>query len=191
MATSNLNQSGSMYFSEVRPQEKITKQLRTLTTGELRLYALIDAAHTATELQMIRQHVFFDAALGLFAGMPEQDAQSAGPFLLQLNPFETTHEARISWLIKAQILAPCVTWIWSEAIPSVLHRHLQQQLIAKLPDGNEALLRFYDPRVLQQLLTTLFNTEQKKALLGPIVRWHWYLPETGQQAYPTDTTAVS
>lgn len=54
----------------------------------------------------------------------------------------------------------------------VIASHLRNRLIARRPDGERNLLRFYDPRVFRHL-RWLFSAEQMNLLLGPIAAWNW------------------
>ena len=143
------------------------------------LYALIDAAQAPVR-RALHDDYFPMAAFGLFEALPEQDAQSAGPYLLPLNPDEADHHARIDWLLAAETAAPCVVWLWSGAGREALFAHLQLQLIASLPGGGEALLRYYDPRVLHQLLAEGVLTQaQALHFAGPVARFQWHVPQRG------------
>ncbi len=159
----------------------------TQTVDDLRMYVLVDAAQPATARTQLTQHIPEASLMGLFQGMPEQSAQDAGPFLIPLNPFEDSHYARINWLCTVESQAPCVIWLWSRSTPTVLLKHFQQQLIVNLPDGSEALLRFYDPRVMQQISHGLFDADQLKTLMQPIAHSLWYTADAGYCHYPANT----
>ena len=51
-----------------------------------------------------------------------------------------------------------------------LERHLSTRLVLPKPEGETAIFRFYDPRVLPHLRWML-KPEQLSALMGPIARW--------------------
>lgn len=154
-------------------------ELAHRTTGELRLYAVVDSAQPTTDVAELHAHVPQVATMSLFDGMPEQEVREGGPFLLPLNPFEPSHQPRLRWLAEAETRAPCLTWLWAAVTPGALFAHLQAQLITTLPDQGEALLRYYDPRVLHRLLT-LFDASQRQQLAGPVQHWWLWHPEQGR-----------
>ncbi|MFA5983574.1 MAG: DUF4123 domain-containing protein [Methylococcaceae bacterium] len=167
--------------------EDTLSQICAFTVDSLRLYVLVDAAQPKTTVTQLAQHFPEESLLGLFQGMPEQSAQEAGPFIIPLNPFEDRHQPRLNWLLTTETQAPCLIWLWSPLTPMALLNHLQQQLIVILPDGSEALLRFYDPRVIQQITHGLFDANQLKTLLQPVTHARWYLPDAGYCSYPDNT----
>ena len=164
-------------------------QLQGHCSGGEQLYALIDAAHPQAKAALAEAQFQTPRLLGLFQGMAEQEAQAAGPYLLALNPAEEIDLARIARLDLAAQQAPCVSWLWSAARPDALFAHLQQQLVASLPDGGEALLRFYDPRVLTQLFAGPgLDAAQRAELAGPVTRWQWQAPGARAWVHAHHTT---
>lgn len=62
--------------------------------------------------------------------------------------------------------------IKSTATSTQVAAHLSRQLIVRAPDGSDALLRWYDPRVIRHLYW-LLAPEQLRALSGPVATWTW------------------
>jgi Domain of unknown function (DUF4123) len=69
-------------------------------------------------------------------------------------------------------LTPHVSWLIAGVPFDGLVQLLQLKLDVRLPDGTVGLLRFYDPRVLYGLATTL-TTAQRADFFGHIVEWHF------------------
>nr|CDQ36525.1 hypothetical protein BN993_06033 [Virgibacillus halodenitrificans] len=65
---------------------------------------------------------------------------------------------------------PLCGWLISRHASTSLAAYLGRQLKQMTPEGKPALLRFYDPRVLEHL-PRIFEPWQLSALLGPIDRW--------------------
>ncbi|WP_157956723.1 DUF4123 domain-containing protein [Salinicola halimionae] len=65
---------------------------------------------------------------------------------------------------------PFCGWITTKQACTTAAAYLGRQLAPATPDKKPALLRFYDPRVLEQLPRILLPW-QLSALLGPIDRW--------------------
>ncbi|KAA0020833.1 DUF4123 domain-containing protein [Salinicola corii] len=61
-------------------------------------------------------------------------------------------------------------WVISPHPIFSISRHIARRLRQKKPSGRQALLRYYDPRVLQRLQAIL-DEEQLAFLLGPIHHW--------------------
>lgn len=78
-------------------------------------------------------------------------------------------------------------WLISKQALSTIAGYLRRQLAQKTPEGKSALLRFYDPRVMERL-TRILDRAQLSALLGPIDQWihfdngrtlQWLAPHQG------------
>lgn len=60
----------------------------------------------------------------------------------------------------------------SDADSSAIAAHLSRRLVISRPDGGNALLRHFDPRVFRHL-TWLLTDTQMTLLMGRIARWTW------------------
>ncbi|OSN08930.1 hypothetical protein AU512_12975 [Lonsdalea iberica] len=105
----------------------------------------------------------------LFRHFPDSQIAWAGPWVIQLERSASLHE-KCNELEKN---SPAVSWINSYEDLDTLTEHLSSQLNITLEDGNSALLRFYDPRVLIRLKDIL-TSEQHHTLLTGIVDWVFY-----------------
>jgi Domain of unknown function (DUF4123) len=69
-------------------------------------------------------------------------------------------------------LAPQVSWLIASVPFDGLVQLLRLKLDVRLPDGSVGLLRFYDPRVLYGLATTL-TPGQRADFFDHIYEWHF------------------
>ncbi len=65
--------------------------------------------------------------------------------------------------------------------------HLTRQLVVRAPDGSDALLRWYDPRVFRHL-RWLLTAAQLRTLSGPVAGWCW---RDGSEDWRTHEVAVT
>lgn len=145
------------------------------TMPELRLYALIDGAQYQTcrgEWLTSRAGMY-----ALFMGTEDAALAHAGPWLVDT---EQTGEAFTEDLIALEHEAPAVSWLISALTLDGLAQVLQLNLDVRLPDGRNALLRFWDPRVLVSLVE-LLNADQREAFFAHIYEWH--LLNQGKRAW--------
>lgn len=78
-------------------------------------------------------------------------------------------DAEEPWLAKLDeldLLAPCISLIWSRAGIDALATHLQQFLIADIGDGMGVMLRYFDPRNLKTTMT-LWGEDTTQKLMAP------------------------
>lgn len=153
-ATSSGSQARAR-FDQLHPQQE-----------HLRLFALVDGqAFQALHGQSLQPG---PGKRALFDGTPDAPLAPAGPWLLDLTQPLTEAEQ----LLARERDAPHVSWLLAELTLDGLAQLLQLQLDAWLPDGRTALLRFYDPRVLYGLATTL-TAPQRVAFFAHIQEWHF------------------
>ncbi len=108
----------------------------------------------------------------LFEGTPEQDLYSAAPLLIAC-----TQDDRelVAWLVGLERLAPSVSWIDSPYGLETLAPMLTRRLACEIDDGQEVVLRFYDPRILLGLPSAL-TAEQKRYFFAPVTSWTAWEP---------------
>lgn len=137
-------------------------------------YALIDcAAHDDAFAQLNKR--FPDAQwASLFADTPEAHLLSAAPLLIALDA-AAPDAALVSWLIEKERARPSVTWLQSGFGLSTLAMMLTRRLQCRINEGEEVVLRFYDPRILLGLPSAL-NGPQKKFFFAPISSWTAWEP---------------
>ena len=132
----------------------------------LRLYGLVDGLQYETHRgeRLEDRHGF----ASLFHGTPDSALAHAGPWLVDVNEAGDTVTADLAHLERQ---VPSVTWLISETDLHGLAQLLQLQLDARLPDGRIALVRFWDPRVLSELVNVL-SPKQRETFFAHIHEWH-------------------
>lgn len=130
-------------------------------------YALLDcSAH---------EHAFRDLTTrfpdlqwrSLFDGTPEARLVSAAPILISAL---REHTALITWLEQLELASPSVSWIASSYPLSTLAPILTRRMQCEINDGQEVVLRFYDPRILLGLPSAL-TAQQKRYFFAPVSSW--------------------
>jgi len=143
---------------------------RTRQTGHtrpLRLIALVDGALDDTMLDAARarglawQSLYPDTMLE--ASRPE-----IGPFLLDLSADDEASHAMMLDLLNAGGESDLVVWLATGHAVSELAAYLHPLAEVTLPDTRQALLRYYDPSVLENLLPIL-TPAQRRELLAAFV----------------------
>ncbi|MFT0735635.1 DUF4123 domain-containing protein [Ralstonia wenshanensis] len=130
------------------------------------LYGLVDGLQYETHRgERLEDRQGF---VSLFHGTPDGALAHAGPWLVDVNE---AGEGVTADLARLEREAPAVTWLISEADVHGLAQLLQLQLDARLPDGRIALVRFWDPRVLAQLVNVL-SPKQRETFFAHIHEWH-------------------
>jgi hypothetical protein len=132
----------------------------------LLLYALVDGLVFE---QLHGKPIQPDAGCAaLFAGTEDAALAAAGPWLVDaaLQPDLNSR------LLAQEASAPLVSWLIADAPFDGLVQLLRLKLDVRLPDGSIGLLRFYDPRVLNSMATTL-TAPQREDFFGHIHEWHF------------------
>jgi hypothetical protein len=131
------------------------------------LYAVLDTAHEPSVFRLLLESKLEYA--WIFEG--EQACQLAhfAPYLVPLPP----HSPFLPALVQNGWGKNWGIYLTSSAAPWELLAFLRRQLVTWLPDGNQALLRFYDPRVLRTLLHTS-TSHQRQQFFGIV---HAYVME--------------
>lgn len=132
----------------------------------LGMYALVDGLGFEQVMGKPLQRGAGRAAL--FDGTADAPLSAAGPWLVDAAADGALNEA----LLEHRAQAPFVSWLFSEAPFHGLVQLLQLKLDVRMPDGQAALLRFYDPRVLRTLAQTL-SPAQREEFFAHIVEWHF------------------
>lgn len=158
-------------------------ELQTLEHAGMRLFALIDAAQPALSWKVLQEKFDSSLLLPLFAHLREHDAQEFGPYLLTIDMRVRQHSQNLLWLLEQERESPCLTWLVSNQPGAVIKEHLQSQLFTRLPTGEEVLLRYYDPRVLEQLLDNVLDQKQRRELAGPIAHWWFWSADNGRRRH--------
>lgn len=156
---------------------------------DLRLLALVDGL--AYEEHLIERLQPRLGVHSLFEGGPDAPLAHAGGWLIEP---DLTGPVMERDLFRLESKAPAVCWFFTRDPLGSLLVHLRQLLNLTLPDGRDALLRYYDPRVLVSLLRAL-NDEPSSNLgaipaacpFGFALEWHLWLD--GHRLHPTGLIA--
>lgn len=77
----------------------------------------------------------------------------------------------------------------ADTSPRVLAAQLAQRLILRMPDGDSAFFRYFDPRVFHHLQWVL-NENQMAVLMGHVVCWTWRDSAGSWQRYPRPEATI-
>jgi hypothetical protein len=135
--------------------------------SELRWYALVDGyqfeQHTGDRPQPTPC-----VNRALFQGTEDEPLAHAGPWLYDLAKCPEL----IDDLAVMEQALPAVSWLMTAMDLEGLAQFLQLKLDAVLPDGRKVLIRFYDPRVLGNLIKVM-DVEQRAEFFFLIEEWHF------------------
>lgn len=143
---------------DAKSRERLLKEMRTNLQP---LYAVLDAAHDSKVLGVLSKYKCEYASLFHSDRAPE--LIRFAPYIVALPP-------------TSAALEPLVDFGWgkdwgiyltSAATGDDLIQFLRRLLISTLPDGQQVLLRFYDPRVLRTLLSNA-APQQWQHFFGPV-----------------------
>lgn len=145
---------------------------------DIRLYALVDHGGMPgliDKLNNIKRNW-----ISLFEGSKEENALSVAPILFSIPADYESFKNRdfLTWLGKKGTYTSSVVLIASPLNIEELARRLKLRLDAMLPDDMAIMLRFFDPRVFEELSKVLLP-EQKELFLSVGYQW-WYIDRRGQ-----------
>ena len=138
--------------------------LQELRTNQQPLYAVLDASRDPRVLATLLQHKTQYA--WLFEPGTPTELMSFAPYLLPLPAESPALEA----LIDSGWTEHWGIYLTSRSSPWELLAFLKRLLLVQQPDGQQALLRFYDPRVLRPLLGSA-TAWQQPFLFGAVERY--------------------
>jgi len=114
----------------------------------------------------------------LFADTRESTALAVAPILVDVAVSNKPLPGLfLDWLAEHGAYSSTVTMLDSPLALDVLQRRLATRLDIKLSENMAAMLRFFDPRILAQLRTTL--TEQQAASFFSVAAYWWYIDRAG------------
>ncbi|KML49944.1 hypothetical protein VL15_27255 [Burkholderia cepacia] len=136
-------------------------------TRPLRLLALVDGALDDTMLGAARaQGIAWQSLYP--AAMLEASRPEIGPFLLDLSADDDASRATMLDLLNAGGESDLVVWLATgHALPEFA-AYLHPLAEATLPDTRQALLRYYDPSILE-ILVPVLTPVQRRELLAAFV----------------------
>ncbi|GLU33733.1 DUF4123 domain-containing protein [Trinickia caryophylli] len=147
---------------------ELTQWFESLGDGHdtpLNLYALVDGALSAGMLQLVTER---DAAWQCLYPdtMLEAASPSIAPYLVELRLDDQGQAALARTLLRQSEHTDLVLWIASRVPLPHLTRYLHPFAEVELADGRKALLRYYDPLILNTLLDAL-TPEQHDKFVAP------------------------
>jgi hypothetical protein len=147
----------------------IVEHFRALQQADtaLWLYALVDGFQYE---QHTGQRLVYQRGINrpIFLGTEDEPLAHAGPWLIDV----VRAPDQLQSLHDLEQALPSVSWLISAIDLEGLSQLLQLKLDTQLPDGRKVLLRFYDPRVLGNLMQTM-NNAQRAEFVHLIDEWHF------------------
>lgn len=108
----------------------------------------------------------------LFSATPEEALLTQAPILMRINLDDWRHKAWLEELIEQVGHLPRLMLLISPMPFDVLAKSLQG--LSQLEWGGQSgLLRFYDPRVMPEVLASVLSPEQKEQFLRVTLFWSW------------------
>lgn len=131
-----------------------------------RLYALVDGGQFMDSFGAA-----FPAGVGvsLFEGTTDEPLAYAGPWLVDAQE----EAAMCDQLVEMEQAAPLCAWLISSVPLRGLAQLLQLRMEAKLPDGQFAMVRLSDPRVVHRL-SLMLTAPQLEEFFADIDEWHFH-----------------
>jgi hypothetical protein len=143
-------------------------------------YVIVDCAH----LDSLFYHESIQApdiyCKSLFTGTQYASGAVAGPLLCKVEPERNSLPEKLLAIEKE--CPQAVLWLWSPREFPELYVSLQSLLFAQDMDGNMNLLRYYDPRCLENLLELYQQDPDAREALQDITAWA-SMQDDGQYRY--------
>lgn len=148
------------------------KSIQSESEHTYHLYAIVDGVLDQSLLSEVQQkHVVWR---GLYPdSMLESNSPATGPFLVALTPDRAEHAEVMKTLLQRGQEVDLVLWAVSGHSLPTLATHLHGYAEVTLPDRSAALLRYYDPSILE-VLVRMFTPEQLKHFLAPIQQYRYW-----------------
>ncbi|MDY7534311.1 DUF4123 domain-containing protein [Pseudomonas sp. Bout1] len=110
--------------------------------------------------------------VSLFSATPEEALLTQAPILMRINLADWRHRAWLEELVGEVGHLPRLMLLISPMPFDVLAKSLQA--LSQLEWGGQSgLLRFYDPRVMPELLASVLSPEQKEQFQRVTLFWSW------------------
>lgn len=109
----------------------------------------------------------------------DPDILSVAPLIFRIGTGQDGFQQRrlVRWLVQQGTYSSSILLMASPLSIEALAGRLRARLDAVVPETMEILLRFYDPRVFEQLMVVL-SPEQKQAFLSVAEHW-WFVDRRG------------
>lgn len=134
------------------------------------LYALVDGLEYERLFKDNYEMKKNNSMMPLFVKPSNEDVAFAGPWLWDIEQLDTEWQNRV---IELEKIYPSVSWLVSSSSFTHLFNNLERKLHLTLEGGRYALLRYYDPRVLNRL-TMVLTAHQLRIFTLQIDEWVYY-----------------
>lgn len=184
-----------MFYAKMIQSDHYWSQELLKPAPDQNLYLIIDMIQyddTSNKIvsYLQNQQSVFLHSLSLFKGTIDEELNNVAPYLCQINSFENRlTESERAFLETEEKTSPVLLWLYSQSDLISLHRHLQHFMAGKLNNGREALLRFYDPRVLPKFLTMLTAEQSEQFWNGVDQIALWDSKQQQRMIFRRDTDA--
>ncbi|APA89745.1 DUF4123 domain-containing protein (plasmid) [Paraburkholderia sprentiae WSM5005] len=147
---------------------ELTQWFESLGAGRdtpLQLYALVDGALNADMLRLTTER---EAAWQCLypKTMLEAASPAIAPYLVEIRLDNQGHAALARALLRQSERMDLVLWVASRVSLADMSYQLYPFAEVELADGRQALLRYYDPLILEALLMA-FTPEQRERFVAP------------------------
>jgi hypothetical protein len=140
--------------------------------GQPAPYMLIDCAGVEGGAERLPRDIF-DEFECLFTGDLAEELEDVAPYLGRLGSLAPEAQAVVEDLLARHlgILVTLPLPVGSDEPPSFsqVHRHFRKFNVVYGPEGKPLFFRYYDPRVIVDVLKVL-DEQQLKAFFGPVDR---------------------
>jgi hypothetical protein len=138
-------------------------------------YVLLDGARIPKLWVILRELKVEHGCL--FRESPNENLTRVAPFMAKADPDGDL----MLWMALQDPSLEAALFLFTEATPGALYKHLRRFLLVRDTEGSENYLRFYDPRVLQPFFASSTDAERRQ-FFGPIRRLLAYDPEASEAA---------
>jgi hypothetical protein len=146
------------------------------THAEAHLYFLLDHSGLPRLLRKLDSSKLPWASL--FEDTRESSALAVAPILVEVAVVgKSLPFLFLDWVAEHGAYSSTVTMLDSPLALDVLKRRLAARLDIKLSENTDAMLRFFDPRILAQLRMTL-TEKQAQSFFSVAAHW-WYIDRAG------------
>jgi hypothetical protein len=118
--------------------------------------------------------------VSLFEGTTQTNALSVAPLLIRIGRGSQSlcGDVFLTWICERGAYSSSLLIVASQLTIRELAGRLTARLDAKISDDMDVLLRFFDPRVFEQLARCLTD-EQRNVFFSPASSW-WYVDRRGE-----------
>ena len=164
--------------------QQLLAEIDAAIDGGLKAVAILDPASFASAWPQFGALASARGGGSLFAGTPQAQDPAVAPLLVPLQRADVGTHAALTRIARQ---SPAVVWLASDVEAKALAEMLAAKLHAELSDGGRPItLRYYDPRVLPELLRVL-DLEQQRSLNDGVRIWWWLDRDNAVQRSDADT----